>query len=63
MSRKTVTETKRLVIFVCFRTEIESAHANRLFITELPLMIGAVFYGEKNFLILVGIIRVKSHKL
>ena len=35
-------------VFVCFRTEIESAHANRLFITKLPLMIGAVLYGEKK---------------
>ena len=54
--QKTVTETKRLVIFVCFRTEIESAHANRLFITKLPLMIGAVFYKEKNFDILVHVL-------
>ena len=37
-------------VFVCFRTEKGSAHANRLFITKLPLMIGTVFYGEQNFL-------------
>ena len=41
-------------VFVYFRTEIESAHAKRLFITKLPLIIGAVFNGEKNFHILVG---------
>ena len=41
-------------VFVCFRTEIESAHANRLFITELPPMIGTVFLWKKNVLILVG---------
>ena len=41
-------------VFVCFRTEIKSAHANRLFITKFLLMICTVFNGEQNLLILVG---------
>ena len=41
-------------VFVCFRTENASAHANRLFITKLPLMIGTVFYGEENLPVFVG---------
>ena len=48
-------------LFVCFRTEIESAHANRLFSTKLPLMIGTVFYGEKTSILWWGIIGVRSH--
>ena len=35
-------------MFVCFRTENASAHANRLFITQLPLMM-------YNFLLRSGI--------
>ena len=30
-------------VFVCFRLEKGPAHANRLFIKKLPLMIGTVF--------------------
>ena len=43
-------------VFVCFRTEKASAHANRLFITKLPLIIGAVlFYGEAELTVSWGI--------
>ena len=33
--------------FVCFRTKNASAHANRLFITKSPLMIGTVFLWKR----------------
>ena len=35
-------------VFVCFRTENASAHANRLFTTKLPLMIGAAFMEKRS---------------
>ena len=35
-------KTKTARHFVCFRTAKDAAHANRLFITKLPLMIGTV---------------------
>ena len=42
-------------MFVCFRTKKASAHANRLFITKLPPMIGTVFFnGEAELTVFVG---------